>query len=147
MTIDEFWALIAKVDRTALRDGQEDKAIAPLTVALATQTEADMEAFEEHLARALYDLDTRAHADSSGESGNSDDGFLYARCYVVAQGREHYEKVLADPAAMPKTLEEWCEPLLFVGAKAWAELTGGDMDSWCPETSVSYESGSNPASD
>lgn len=35
----------------------------------------------------------------------------------------------------------------WVGAKAWAELTGKDFDSWCPETSVSYETGSNPASD
>ncbi len=145
MTVDEFWALIARVDRQALRDQHETKAIAPVVAALAKQSKAEIEAFEEHLARALYDLDTRAHVESSGKSADSGDGFLYARCHVVAQGRQHYEKVLADPAQMPRTLEEWCEPLLFAGAKAWAELTG--EDSWCPATSVSYETGSNPASE
>ena len=145
MTIDEFWTLIARVDRQALCGQQETKAIAPVIAALTKQSEAEIEAFEEHLARVLYDLDTRAHGESSGKSADSCDGFLYARCYVVAQGREHYQSVLADPARMPKTLEEWCEPLLFAGAKAWSDLTG--EDSWHPETSVSYETGSNPASE
>ena len=145
MTLDEFWALIARIDRQALRDQHETNAIAPVIAALTKQSEAEIEAFDEHLARVLYDLDTRAHRECAGNSAESVDGFLYARCHVVAQGREHYQSVLADPARMPKTLEEWCEPLLFAGAKAWSDLTG--EDSWHPETSVSYETGSNPASE
>jgi hypothetical protein len=102
-----FWALIALVDHEPLR------------------------------ARALYALDTRAHADHAGDSGGSADGFLYARCYVV---EADYGRVLADPTAMPTSPDEWCEGLRYVAREAWAERTGGDASEWPFEPSVSYES-------
>jgi hypothetical protein len=87
-------------------------------------------------------MDGRRFADEGRQSGGSDDAFLYARCFVVAQGEAHYRSVLAHPEQMPKTLEEWCEPLLYVGGTAHERLTGteGDFD-----TSVSWETGSNRA--
>ena len=43
--------------------------------------------------RKLYDIDSAAlHA----VTGGSDDGFLYARGFVVAKGREFYYPVAAD---------------------------------------------------
>ncbi len=44
---------------------------------------------------------------------------------------------------MPKTLEQWCEALLYPHRRAWATLTGADESDWPFEASVSYESGSN----
>lgn len=144
MTTDELWTLVDLVDRARL-GGNGKAAVAPLEAALATRTEADLEGFEELLARALFDLDTRAHRIESGASRDSPDGFLYARCHVVAMGRAHYERVLANPATFPKTLDEWCEDLLYVASNAWATRTGNQADTWGFSPSVNYETGSNTA--
>ena len=138
-----FWLLIGKIDRDALRDGDEEGALEPLVEALAEYGEAEIKEFENILAQCLYDIDGRAYADQAGESGRSGDGFLYAACYVVARGKKHYDSVKADPAKMPKSLDEWCEPLLSVAQQAWAAATGNDEESWDHNAPVNYETGSN----
>ena len=143
MTREEFWHHIESIDKEALREGDEDTAIVPLEEQLTSLSVAELESFEEHLAQCLYALDGQAFADESGESGDSDDGFLYARCFVIAQGKDRYEATLANPQLMPKTLDGWCEALLYAQRNAWARLTGKDASEWEFEPSVSYESGSN----
>lgn len=143
MTRDDFWRLIDNIDRDALADGDEDAAIAPLQKKLTSLTVPDLEEFEEYLSQCLYALDGQVFADESGESGDSDDAFLYARCYVVARGKEHYEATLKNPKLMPKTLDQWCEALLFPHRGVWASLRGMDESEWTFDASVSYESGSN----
>lgn len=140
-----FWRLIGKIDRDALSDGDEEGAVEPLIEALAEHAEGEIKEFENILAQCLYDLDGRAYADQAGESGQSDDGFLYARCYVVARGKKHYDSVKADPTKMPKSLDEWCESLLYVAQQAWVNATGKDEESWDHHAPVSYETGSNKA--
>jgi hypothetical protein len=81
----EFWKLIALIDVEALDDGDEDGAIRPLHEALITKTEEELFAFEEQLALNLYAIDGKVYAENAGDSGDSDDGFLYARCCVVAK--------------------------------------------------------------
>ena len=143
MTRDEFWGHIEAIDRNALARGDEDAAIAPLQRRLESFPVSALEAFEEHLSQRLYALDGQAFANESGESGDSDDAFLYARCYVVAQGKRHYEAALENPKLMPKTLEQWCESLLYAHRYAWAAATRRDVSEWAFDPSVSYESGSN----
>lgn len=140
-----FWRLIAKIDRDALCDGDEEGAVEPLVETLSEYDEAEIKAFEDILAQFLYDIDGRAYVDQAGKSAHSADGFLYARCYVVAMGKEHYDSVKAGPTRMPKSLDDWCESLLFVAQQAWAAATGEEDESWdyCPP--VSYETGSNEA--
>jgi len=46
------------------------------------------------------------------------------------------------PSLMPKSLDEWLEPLLFVAANAHEEATGEEWDHITP---VSWETGSNKA--
>jgi len=145
MTDHEFWQLIALIDVTALDDGDEDEAIAPLEVRLSMRSEAELFAFEEALSQKLYAIDGEQFADQAGESAGSDDGFLYARCYVVAKGRAFYEAVKSDPSRMPKSIEQWCEALLYPHRKAWAEQAEGDPSGWPFVATVSYESGSNRA--
>jgi hypothetical protein len=90
----------------------------------------------------LYALDGRRYAEQAGESSDSDDGFLYARCFVVAQGEAHYRRVLADPSLMPKSIDEWCEALLGAAGTAFERSTGESAEF---ETSVSFETASNRA--
>lgn len=143
MTREDFWHHIESIDREALGDGDEDSAIAPLEKQLASLSVSELESFEEHLSQCLYALDGQAYADESGESGDSDDAFLYVRCFVVAQGRQQFEATLQSPSLMPKTLDGWCEALLYAHRRAWAEITGVDESEWAFDASVSYESGSN----
>lgn len=138
-----FWTLIGLIDVDALDNGNEDRAIHPLREALVKKAEEDLFAFEEQLALHLYAIDGEVYADNAGDSGGSDDGFLYARCYVVAKGREFFEAVKSDPTLMPKSIDQWCEPLLYVHHEAWAQVTQRDSSEWSFFPSVSYESGSH----
>ena len=143
MNREEFWKLISLVDIPALDSGDENAALVPLERALASEDETNLESFEEHLSQCLYSLDGAVYAENAGESRGSDDAFLYARCYVVAKGQAHYEAVLGKPELMPKTLEHWCEALLYCHHNAWANLKEGAASDWTFDASVSYESGSN----
>lgn len=140
MTEGDFWELIETIDDEALFDGDEDAAVEPLIEALTELKPKKIQAFQEHLAKALYRLDGQAWAEHAGDSGGSSDGFLYVRCFVVACGREIYEEVLAEPAKMSEYADEWCEGLLSAAEEAWLERTG---EEWEFETTVSYETGSN----
>lgn len=140
-----FWSLIDLVDDDALDAGDEAAAVEPLLVALAKRDEATITGFADHLAQVLFDLDGQIYADNAGDSGGSGDGFLYARCFVVSRGQKHYTRVVADPTQMPKSVEQWCESLLYVAQRAWATKTGRAEEAWSHETPVSYESFSNKA--
>jgi len=140
-----FWNLIAHIDVAALESGDEEGAVVPLQQVLEGLTENELDAFDELLAQQLYNIDGKMYADNAGESAGSDDGFLYARCYVVARGRDYYERVKQDPRQMPKTLDQWCESLLYPHRNAWANLTGRDVSESPFTASVSYETGSNRA--
>ena len=109
----DFWRLIALIDVQALERDDDEAAIEPLYRRLLLNTEDELFAFEEQLAQHLYAIGGEAFAKNAGVSGNSDAGFLYVRCYVVAKGREFFEAVKADPTQMPKSLQ-WCEALLHV---------------------------------
>lgn len=142
MTDEQFWTLVGAVDRDALDEGDEEASLAPLVEALADSSAEDIKSFEDHLSTALYRLDGERYANEAGISGGSDDGFLYARAYVVAKGRGFYESVLKDPAKMPKRVDYWCESLLSVSASAWEASQG---DEWDYFAEPSYETGSNVA--
>lgn len=51
----------------------------------------------------------------------------------------------AKPEAMSTSIDDWCESLLYVAGRAWAQKTGRDESEWDCETSVSFESFSNTA--
>jgi hypothetical protein len=145
MSEEEFWLIIDRLDWE--HQGNDQKVLAPAIKALAAKSTADICRFEERFAFLLYQLDTRAHASNIGEYSYdpesdyvSADGFLYARCVVVANGRGFYETVLRDPVQMPKDME--FESLLYLAPKAYELKTGDDFDY---ATGCSYESFSNQA--
>jgi hypothetical protein len=143
MNPEIFWRLIALIDQVRLAAGDQGDALAPLQAALEDLEVAELFAFDELLARALYDLDTPRHLDEAGASSGSADAFLHARCWVVARGLEHYVAVRKDPALMPQSQDEWCEPLLLAAQEAWAAKTGAEPADYPHISTVSYETGAN----
>jgi hypothetical protein len=143
MNENEFWKLIDLIDVSALDAGDEDAAIKQLQNVLLTKAEEDLVGFEEQLALHLHAIDGEVYADNAGDSGGSDDGFLYARCYVVAKGKAYYDAVKSDPTRMPKSIEQWCEAILYPHREAWAQVNSTSASEWPFFASVSYETASN----
>jgi hypothetical protein len=163
-----FWRLIAvlglsETELPGPTDEEKEALVGPLIDALAALPESEIEDFDDLLAQKLYAIDTETHWKAYGSG--SQDGFLYGRCWVVARGRDYYEKVASNPAAMPRfvgedleeamkdesfSLEElrkWpsadLEPLLYAAAYAWEAKTGDEYPGG--NRSVSIETGSNRA--
>lgn len=132
----QFWAIIALLD---WRTMNADLVLAPAIETLSQVSKEDIHTFHELLNEKLYSLDRRSFAEQLGSNhypptegrGFSVDGFLYARCCVVANGKAFYEAVMADPAKMPK--EYGFESLLYLPQKAWKLKTGGDNYDYFPK--------------
>lgn len=126
-----FWQIIAMLD---LEDeNKDDVSIAPAVEYLSQLSTDAIEAFEDILSNKLYLLDGRQFAENIGENAYqgedhafSADGFLYARCFVVAQGEVFYTHVLEDPKAMPKN--KTFEALLSISSKAFKLKTGKSFE-------------------
>ncbi len=144
MSESVFWQLIGRLEWE--HTGDDEAVVEPVVSALATMSDADIFRFEDFLAEKLHTLDTEAHAREAGENswGSGDyfsaDFFLYTRCCVVANGRTHFERVLATPARMPEDME--FEALLNVASAAYERKTGEDFPH---SAAVDYETFANEA--
>jgi hypothetical protein len=143
MDENHFWELINLLNWK--KTGNDEAVIKPVVRKLSKFEIEDIYAFEEILAQKLYELDTEAHAREIGEDAYrndkdffSVDSFLYSRCCVVANGKELFEVVRANPAEFPKDME--FEVLLSIAPEAYELKTGQEYDYL---TSVSYETFSN----
>lgn len=144
MSEQQFWDIIGKLD---WRQEEDEAIMAPAVKALSQYSEKEIHEFSEILAEKLYALDGRRFAEQLGGDSWTEDGskhfsvdlFLYARCCVVANGKETYEQVLHDPARMPKGYT--FESLLYLANDAWKLKTGQYNYSHIPE--VWYETFSN----
>ncbi|MCW5923787.1 MAG: DUF4240 domain-containing protein [Saprospiraceae bacterium] len=126
----QFWSLMELLDWS--KEGDSNAVIEPVVEALSKHPLRHIYEFQDILSEKLHRLDSRAHAENTGENayvetdGNnsffSTDEFLYARCCVVANGREAYEKVLQNPELMPKNLA--FEALLRIARLAYQRKTG-----------------------
>ena len=117
-----FWVLIDQLDWS--KTGQDEAVIEPVVAALAAGPLRHIYDFKDILSQKLYLLDTEEHARNTGEGAYreekddfSPDGFLFARCCAVANGREVYEQVRQHPAVMPKEVE--FAPLLRIANEAY----------------------------
>ena len=128
LTEDEFWTMIELLDWS--KEGNNDAVLEPLVQQLAAMPPRYIYEFQDMLSSKLYALDTRLHAENSGENAYQDDPeaffsvdeFLYARCCVVANGRQYYEEVQQHPESMPKDLAFGA--LLRAAGMAYQRKTG-----------------------
>lgn len=144
-SLDEsaFWKIIGLLD---WNKGTDNEAIiAPAIQKLSQLGEPDLYLFDDILAEKLYQLDKKTFAANIGEFAYPDhfsaDIFLYARCCVVANGKEFYEKVLENPALMPKDFT--FETLLYLTEKAYYSKTGKPDYDYTPK--INYETFGNAA--
>ncbi|MEV4382242.1 DUF4240 domain-containing protein [Streptosporangium sp. NPDC049644] len=84
----------------------------------------------------LHDID---RADVHAVTDGSDDGFLYARGFIVALGRDFYAAVAEDPKKAVPDAE--CERMCYFFAHLHHERYGTFPDTG---SGISRESGSNP---
>jgi uncharacterized protein DUF4240 len=88
-----------------------DGALPVFLGALADQCRAlpggELTSLDRVLERKLYDID---RADIQAVTDGSDDGFLYARGFIVTMGRDFYNAVAGDPqvAVLDAECEEMC---------------------------------------
>jgi hypothetical protein len=92
-------------------------------------------AFDRILERKLYDID---RADIHEYTDGSDDGFLYARGFIVAAGKAYYEAVSTNPAVAMMDME--CEEMCYLPWHMYQEKFGE-----VPSSDISRESCSNKA--
>lgn len=127
---DYFWEIISLLDWS--KEGDDEAVVEPAVLHLASNSVRHILEFADLLSEKLYTLDGPAYAKHIGEDSWSPnryfsvDNFLYARCCVVANGKEMFEKVVHDPSQMPKdfTFEE----LLYISSEAYVRKTGKAYD-------------------
>jgi Protein of unknown function (DUF4240) len=153
---EQFWSLIEgawdivggyKDERDRLSAGQlsygeaEVLLIALVDVAHALRSRLerlsaeDLLAFDRILERKLYDIDrSEVHEATDG----SDDGFLYARGFIVAAGQAYYDAVNRDPSRA--LMDLWCEEMCYLSWHLYQDKYG-EMEP----SGITRESFSNPA--
>jgi hypothetical protein len=92
-------------------------------------------AFDRVLERKPYEID---RAEIQEYTDGSDDGFLYARGFIVAAGKDYYEAVNANPAIAMMDME--CEEMCYLPWQMYLEKFGE-----VPASDISRESCSNKA--
>ncbi len=139
LTEQRFWGIIHLLDWE--QAGQDKAVLAPAANALSQLSGSEIEAFADWQAFLLKQLDTQLHAETfAGDDADlSADGFLYARCAVLANGRKTYYEVLSEPEKMPSNLS--FEALLHLPEQAWRLQT--KEDNWTYTPAFNYETGFN----
>jgi hypothetical protein len=137
-----FWNIISLLDWSK---EDEDEIVEAAIKELSTFTAWKIRHFEETLSYKLFLLDTEEHAREIGEyrfspqdQYFSPDLFLYARCAVVARGKEVFEDALSNPLKMLKDTE--FEILLSLSSEAYNLKMGKEFEY---ESGCSYETFSN----
>ncbi|WP_245828544.1 DUF4240 domain-containing protein [Micromonospora avicenniae] len=152
--IESAWALLgpepaalrrALLDRAPDAEDHElyaidawlDRFLANLHDLSADLSSPELTDLDRVVERKLYDID---RADIHEVTDGSDDGFLYARGFIVALGEQFHEAVKADPTVA--LLDAECESMCYFFAHLHEERFG----SW-PETGsgISRESVNNKA--
>ena len=125
----DFWAIIDQLNWEA----ESDEAIVqPAVEELAKMPPTAIYSFADLLSEKLYQLDQKIYALHIGEDAwqpntyFSVDNFLYARACVIANGKDYYKEVLANPKAMPKDLT--FESLLYIPSEAFELQSGRPYD-------------------
>ena len=123
---EDFWSLIDQLDWSK---SENDAILSPLVELLSTMHVANIYQFQDILSEKLWLLDTRAHSlvftDEVEQDYFSPDDFLYARCGVVANGKDFFTQILENPNAMP--VDATFSPLLRVAKMAYLRKTGKKM--------------------
>ncbi|MFF1644458.1 DUF4240 domain-containing protein [Streptomyces sp. NPDC058240] len=139
MDTTDFWNLIDDA-RAQVTDPEDAEAVVERASALLATRPRDEIVVAQQLLWDLMAASYRAPLWAAAytiNGGCSDDGFDYFRGWLIAQGREVFERVVADPdtlaelpvirAAAPEGLEMECERTLGIAWDAHRTATDEDM--------------------
>jgi hypothetical protein len=131
MDIELFWNLIEKTFETC--KGNLSQQVELLTEILAQSSVddiADYKVIMNNLMDNAYDA-SLWDAAIIINCGCSDDSFLDFRAWLIAHGKEIYEKALVDPEILVDLVEidEWAsdELFLYVAEEAYERKTGQEL--------------------
>lgn len=133
------WELAARAPDPDAGISAADGALPVFLSTLADQCRVlpggELASLDRVLERKLYDID---RADIQAVTDGSDDGFLYARGFIVAMGRDFHDAVASDPQVAVPDAE--CEEMCYFFAHLYRKRFGE-----FPETGsgISRESCSN----
>jgi uncharacterized protein DUF4240 len=138
-TVESWWSLVGEA-RMSVADPDDGEVVAAaLTDRLAT---LDPEAIATYAAPMWAALAASYTTDLWGAAylingGCSDDGFDYFRGWLMSQGRDAYERIVADPDALAelpaviravaKGIELEAEEMLGAVTTAYRRCTGEDL--------------------
>ncbi|MEU8001089.1 DUF4240 domain-containing protein [Catellatospora sp. NPDC049111] len=114
-----------------------DHFLEGLTAICRDMSATELTDLDRVLERKLYDID---RADIQAVTDGSDDGFLYARGFIVALGQDYYTAVVGNPRLA--ILDCDCESMCYFFAHLHHAKYGGYPDT---ASGISRESCSNPA--
>ena len=149
MTEQDFWDVIDLLNWD--EEGNDDAVIEPAIAFLSEGHPGNIVAFQEILARMLYQLDGQIYASEigkdafdpaqqkNGTQGNqqfSQEWFLAARCCAVANGEQLYKEILADPKNMPKDLG--FAALEIIAPRAYRKATGKTLTNLTQMSSATF---------
>jgi hypothetical protein len=112
-----------------------DEVVAALRGQLDQLSKDELFRFDRILERKLYDIDRQ---EIQEYTDGSDDGFLYARGFIVAAGKGYYDAVNAKPAVALMDLE--CEEMCYLSWHLYRDKFGE-----VPASDICRESCSNRA--
>jgi len=131
MRIEFFWNLIEKTFETS--NGNLSKQVEILTDLISHCSVDDIADYK----TIMNDLMDNAYEAGLWDAaviincGCSEDGFDYFRAWLIAHGKEVYEKALADPEILVDlvAMDEWAsdESFLYVAEYAYERKTGQDL--------------------
>ena len=126
---------LAEEKAAELQEALDDDVVPALEAQLRRLSADELLAFDRVLERKLYAID---RAEVQEHTDGSDDGFLYARGFIVAAGRGYYDAVDATPSVALMNLE--CEEMCFLSTNVYQEKYGE-----LPASEISRGSHSNAA--
>lgn len=156
MTLDAFWeliesawnehpALVKKRDRAvadnsrkalvALADDIEDTIFDDFQDLLYELDREELVSFIHILEERLYHLDRHAIFESTD---SSEEGFVYARCFIIAMGKAYFDAVAGDPSKAVPDAE--AEGFGFTAYSVFADRFDEDFK---PNTKHNISTGSN----
>jgi predicted DNA-binding WGR domain protein len=147
-TMDEnvFWETISSFNWK--KTGDDDAVLKPALNKLVSMTIDDIYKFADILSEKLYLLDGIEYASNIGEDSYKNDKehfsvdyFLYVRCCVVANGKDYFNQVIANPTQMPEEMD--FESLLYLPDEAFNKKTKTETYDYQPK--INFETFSNKA--
>lgn len=130
MTIERFWEIIEQAGQDIEEPDEQANNVTKILVTLEPEEIISFDRHFDSLHSAAYRWDVWAVA-YIVNGGCSDDGFVYFRCWLIAQGKDFYEAVLRDPVKVAERVEDdedvELEMLLYSASDAYKEKTGQEI--------------------